>query len=673
VSETDKKTLTFASLGLNEALVEAVTALGYEEATPIQAEAIPLLMTGKDLIGQAGTGTGKTAAFALPLLHRLLEGEAPKRGPARALILVPTRELAMQVAEAIHQYAKKTSLTVVPVYGGAPMGQQIRSLSRGADVVVATPGRALDHLKRQTLVLDALEVLVLDEADEMLDMGFAEDLDLLLSATPVTRQTALFAATMAARIGAIAEKHLKSPKRVNIKAEKSTPGKMPRVRQYAYMVSRQQKTFALNRILEFEDPASAIIFCRTRVEVDQLTDTLKSHGYAAQALHGGMEQRQRDRVMQMVREDKADVLVATDVAARGLDIDHISHVINYDIPTAPEVYVHRIGRTGRIGREGVAITLVDPREQRTLRFIESVTKQTLERKELPTLAALKAKRLETTRAAIQERIVTGGLDEARAFVLSMSEDFEMADIAAAAVLMAQDEEKAPEVMKARSLEGPESRGSEVPRSRGSEVPRSRGSEVPWSRGSEVPRSHSDEERPKRAMRSRDDGPKAVLAFSVGDDDGVGPGDLVGAIAGESGIDSGNIGAIRVNPTFSTVEVSEALADTVMDALKGKKIRGTPVDIKLMPAGEGGTDRPRPRTGTKPPYKSGFKPGYKSAGDKPAFKSGGFKPAGRTGGFRSEGRSEGYKPGGKPGGFKSAFKPKSKPGFSSDFKPRKKER
>ncbi len=667
MSETDKKTLTFASLGLNEALVEAVTALGYEEATPIQAEAIPLLMTGKDLIGQAGTGTGKTAAFALPLLHRLLEGEAPKRGPARALILVPTRELAMQVAEAIHQYAKKTSLTVVPVYGGAPMGQQIRSLSRGADVVVATPGRALDHLKRQTLVLDALEVLVLDEADEMLDMGFAEDLDLLLSATPSTRQTALFAATMAARIGAIAEKHLKSPKRVNIKAEKSTPGKMPRVRQYAYMVSRQQKTFALNRILEFEDPASAIIFCRTRVEVDQLTDTLKSHGYAAQALHGGMEQRQRDRVMQMVREDKADVLVATDVAARGLDIDHISHVINYDIPTAPEVYVHRIGRTGRIGREGVAITLVDPREQRTLRFIESVTKQTLERKELPTLAALKAKRLETTRAALQERIVTGGLDEARAFVLSMSEDFEMVDIAAAAVLMAQDEDKAPEVAKAKApAETYDDRPARTSRftSRDNDRDRDRDND-------------RDEERPKRAMRPRDDGPKAVLAFSVGDEDGVGPGDLVGAIAGESGIDSGSIGAIRVNPTFSTVEVSEALADTVMDALKGKKIRGTPVDIKLMPAGEGGSDRPRPRTGSKPPYKSGFKTGYKPAGDRPAFKSGGFKPAGRTGGFksegRSEGRSEGFKPGGKPGGFKSAFKPKSKPGFASDFKPRKKER
>lgn len=612
VADTDKKALTFPSLGLNDSLVAAVAALGYEEATPIQAEAIPLLMTGKDLIGQAGTGTGKTAAFALPLLHRLLDGDAPKRGPARALILVPTRELAMQVAEAIHKYSKQTSLTVVPVYGGAPMDQQIRALRRGADVVVATPGRALDHLKRQTLVLDALEILVLDEADEMLDMGFADDLDALLSATPPTRQTALFAATMAARIGAIAEKHLKSPKRVTIKAEKSTPGKMPRVRQVAYLVSRQQKSFALDRILEFEDPASAIIFCRTRVEVDELTDTLKSHGYAAQALHGGMEQRQRDRVMQLIREGKADVLVATDVAARGLDIDHISHVINYDIPTAPEVYVHRIGRTGRIGREGVAITLVDPREQRTLRFIESVTKQTLERAELPTLAALKAKRLDVTRAALQARIVGGGLEETKAFVLSLAADFDLADIAAAAVAMAQEEEsKSPAVQESRSP------------------------------------------RESKATR-RDEGPKTTLAFSVGNEDGVRPGDLVGAIAGESGIDSGSIGAIRINPTFSTVDVAEGLVDTVIGALKGKKIRGTPVNIKLMPAGEPSEERPRPRT-FKP---GGFKPG--------GFKPGGFKPgAGKPGGFTPGFKSAGFKSAGKPGGFKPAFKSKPKPGFKRE--------
>ena len=655
MSEIEKKSITFASLGLHESLVAAVTALGYEEATPIQAQTIPLLLTGKDLIGQAGTGTGKTAAFALPLLHRLLTEPAPKRGPARALILVPTRELAIQVAEAIHKYSKQTSLTVVPVYGGAPMGQQIRLLGRGADVVVATPGRALDHLKRQTLVLDALEVLVLDEADEMLDMGFAEDLDLLLSATPKTRQTALFAATMAARISAIAEKHLKTPKRVNIKAEKSTPGQVARVRQVAYLVSRQQKPFALNRILEFEAPASSIVFCRTRVEVDQLTDTLKSHGYAAQALHGGMEQRQRDRVMQMIREDKADVLVATDVAARGLDIDHISHVINYDIPTAPEVYVHRIGRTGRIGREGVAITLVDPREQRTLRFIESVTKQTLERKELPTLAALKAKRLETTRASLQERIVSGGLDEFKAFVMSLTDDFDLADIAAAALAMAQEEDA-----KTPVTEVPESRSPEGPRSRGS-----RGSE---GSGFRSPRGSEDEsERPLRSARGpRDEGPKVTLAFSVGDEDGVGPGDLVGAIAGESGIDSGNIGAIRINPTFSTVDIAEAHVDTVVSALRGKKIRGNQVDIKIMPAGAGGgDDRPRPRAGGKPAY---GKPPYKKSGDfKPSggYKAGGFKAAG---GFKSEG---GFK---KPG-FKSAggFKAKPKAGYAGDFKPRKRER
>ncbi len=664
MSEIEKKSITFASLGLHESLVTAVTALGYEEATPIQAEAIPLLLTGRDLIGQAGTGTGKTAAFALPLLHRLLTEPTPKRGPARALILVPTRELAMQVAEAIHKYSKQTSLTVVPVYGGAPMGQQIRSLGRGADVVVATPGRALDHLKRQTLVLDALEVLILDEADEMLDMGFAEDLDLLLSATPKTRQTALFAATMAARISAIAEKHLKSPKRVNIKAAKRAPGEVARVRQVAYLVSRQQKSFALNRILEFEAPASAIVFCRTRVEVDQLTDTLKSHGYAAQALHGGMEQRQRDRVMQMIREDKADVLVATDVAARGLDIDHISHVINYDIPTAPEVYVHRIGRTGRIGREGVAITLVDPREQRTLRFIESVTKQTLERKELPTLAALKAKRLETTRASLQERIVTGGLDEYKAFVMSLTEDFDLADIAAAALAMAQDEDN-----KAQP-EAPKSRGPEVQEFRS---PRSaEGSDFRSPRESSSFRgARTTDDEGERQMRSargpRDEGPKVTLAFSVGEEDGVGPGDLVGAIAGESGIDSGNIGAIRINPTFSTVDIAEAHVDTVVSALRGKKIRGNVVEIKTMPAGSGGgDDRSRPRPGGKPAY---GKAPYKKSGDfKPSggYKAGGFKAAG---GFKSEG--SGFK---KPG-FKSAggFKAKPKAGYAGDFKPRKRER
>jgi ATP-dependent RNA helicase DeaD len=610
----------FSGLGLTGALVKSVAALGYEEATPIQREAIPVLLTGRDIIGQAGTGTGKTAAFALPLLHRLIEtpaSDAAKKGAVRAMILVPTRELAMQVAEAVHKYAKQTSLTVVPLYGGAPMDQQIRALRRGVDIVVATPGRALDHLRRTTLDLTALEVLVLDEADEMLDMGFAEDLEAILTSTPETRQTALFAATMAPRIASIAERHLRKPERITIKAEKRAPGKMPLVRQVAYMVSRQQKSFALGRILEFEDPTSAIVFCRTRIEVDELTDTLKSHGYGAQALHGGLDQRQRDRVMQLFRSGKSDVLVATDVAARGLDIDHVSHVINYDIPTAPEVYVHRIGRTGRIGREGVAITLVDPREQRTLRYIETLIKQKIDVATLPTLAALKAKRLDASRAALITRITAGDLDETRALVQSLSEDFPMVDIAAAALAMFQAESEAPAAKAAAEAPPPEaarparSYGSAPPARSygGAPAARSYGASAERAPRRDAPRAdqfgtakatpyvrspHSAKATASEKQDARSDAParpareprdpnavRVVLAFSVGKDDGVRPADLVGAITGEAGLTSRDLGAIRINPDFSTVEVSEALAAKVLKVMKGKTIRGERVDVKAM--------------------------------------------------------------------------------------------
>ena len=570
----------FDSLGLADPIVKAVLALGYEEATPIQRAAIPVLLAGRDIIGQAGTGTGKTAAFALPLLHRLLESPATKTRAPRALILVPTRELAMQVAEAIHKYAKNTRLTVVPVYGGAPMHQQVRALQRGVDVVVATPGRALDHLQRETLDLTALEVMVLDEADEMLDMGFAEDLETILTATPDTRQTALFAATMAPRIAAIAGRHLRKPERITIKAEKRQAGKVPRIRQVAYVVSRQQKGPALGRILEFEDPASAIVFCRTRLEVDELTETLKSHGYGAAALHGGLDQRQRDRVMQLFRTGKTDVLVATDVAARGLDIEHVSHVINYDIPTSPEVYVHRIGRTGRIGREGVAITLVDPREQRSLRYIEGLTKQTIEVAALPTVAALKAKRLDAMRTELTTRIAAGGLDEMRALVRTLVDDFDPIDIAAAALMMADGKADA---AAAREPEAPVQRAG------------------PPARREERAFDERQPRRPEKPMRptgprgerpARPSGPARgaagfggetiVLAFSVGRDHGVRPADLVGAIAGEAGISSREIGAIRVGPDASTVEVSGPVAAHVAKVMKGKFIRGGKVDVKVVP-------------------------------------------------------------------------------------------
>jgi ATP-dependent RNA helicase DeaD len=423
----------FNSLGLVPNLVTNVTALGYEEPTPIQREAIPILLDGHDLLGQAGTGTGKTAAFALPMLNRLAKDTGPRQRGPRALVLVPTRELAMQVSEAVHKYARGLNLNVVPLYGGAPMDQQIRSLYRGAEVVVATPGRALDHLRRKTLDLRKLLVLVLDEADEMLDMGFAEDIEAIISETPDTRQTALFAATLAPRIAAISGKHLKNPKRVEIAREKRAAGKMPRVRQIAYLVSRQQKTAALGRVLDFENPKSAIVFCRTRLEVDELTDTLKAHGFYAQALHGGMVQRQRERVMQLFRQEKAEILVATDVAARGLDIEHVSHVINYDVPSAAEVYVHRIGRTGRAGREGVAITFAHPREHRFLRSVEALTKQKIDVLPLPTIADLRARRLDATRESLRVQLAAGGLDEVRALVESLVQEFDVLDVAAAAV------------------------------------------------------------------------------------------------------------------------------------------------------------------------------------------------------------------------------------------------
>ena len=579
--------LRFDALGLAESLVKAVAALGYEEPTPIQAEAIPLLLGGGDLIGQAGTGTGKTAAFALPLLHRLLERAAAGGGGPRGLVLVPTRELAMQVAEALHKYSKRTSLRVLPVYGGAPMDQQIRALRRGADVVVATPGRALDLMRRQTLVLDSIEVLVLDEADEMLDMGFAEDLEAILTATPASRQTALFAATMAPRIAAIAGKHLRKPARVTIKAEKRAPGKLPRVRQVAFIASRAMKAHALGRILEFEDPASAIVFCRTRLEVEELTDILKSHGYVAQALHGGMEQRQRDRVMSQFRQEQTDVLVATDVAARGLDIEHVSHVINYDIPTSPEVYVHRIGRTGRIGREGVAITLVDPREQRLLRHIESLTRQPIEIAPLPTEAALQAKRLGALQGAIDERVRAGGLDAQRAFVTTLAHEADIVDIAAALVALLQREDdgkaQAPEPPQERPYErGPERPGRPAgrPGREPAEKPRLRDNQRPHGRGSDREpdreRENQDEREPRR---ERDRGGMTSLFIGAGREAGIFPADIVGAIANEAKVPSRELGKITIRTHHALVDVPEAMADRVIRALQRTTLRGNKVEVR----------------------------------------------------------------------------------------------
>jgi ATP-dependent RNA helicase DeaD len=543
----------FDALGLDESLIKAVTALGYEEATPVQREAIPVLLEGRDLLAQAATGTGKTAAFALPMIQRLLKG---KRRQTRGLVLVPTRELAMQVAEAAHKYAKGTHLCVVPLYGGASMPQQIRALERGAELVVATPGRALDHLGRRSLDLSALEVLVLDEADEMLDMGFAEDIDAILESAPATRQTALFSATMPPRLRSIAERHLKEPARIAIQREKQAAGKLPRVRQVAYVVSRAHKAAALQRVLDMESPTSAIVFCRTRVEVDTLVETLNAHGYRAEAIHGGMQQRQREAVMGRFRAAKADLLIATDVAARGLDISQLSHVFNYDVPSAPEAYVHRIGRTGRAGREGTAVTLAEPREHRLLRSIESFTKQKIEVATVPTVADLRARRLEITRATLHERLVAGDFDDVRVVVQALSEEFDVVDIAAAAVKLAHT-----------SMTG-DGEEQELP----PPAPKREGRERDAGRGFE-------RERGPREPRRGSSRELARLFIGAGRRAGIRPADLVGAIANESGISSRDLGQIEIADGFSLVEVPEEAADHVIRSLKRSSIRGNKVTIR----------------------------------------------------------------------------------------------
>ena len=544
----------FSALGLGDQILSAVTALGYEEPTPVQRETIPLMLEGRDVLAQAATGTGKTAAFALPMLQRI-SGDIKRR--VAGMVLVPTRELAMQVAEAIHKYGRAAGVTVLPLYGGAPMHQQIRALERGPHVIVATPGRALDHIRRGTLKLDKLSLLVLDEADEMLDMGFADDLEAILDATPADRQTALFSATMPSRITAIAGRHLREPARVTIAREKTTAGKLPRVRQIAYIVARPHKPAALERVLEMENPASTLVFCRTRLEVDTLVEMLNAHGHRAEALHGGMEQRLRDRVMGRFREGAAELLVATDVAARGLDIERLSHVVNYDVPAAAEAYVHRIGRTGRAGRGGTAITLAEPREHRLLRSIEAMTKQKIEVATVPTVADLRAKRLDITRASLRERLLAGDLDGTRVVVESLAAEFDIVDIAAAAVQLAHaavagdgDDREIPAVTAA-----PDARHRTEPRP------------LKSARGRLVPREESNA------------GGMARLFVGAGRRAGIRPGDLVGAITGEAGIQSRAIGAIEIGDGFSLVDVPEEMADDIIAALRATKIRGLKPVVK----------------------------------------------------------------------------------------------
>ncbi|MBP1464192.1 DEAD/DEAH box helicase [Candidatus Chloroploca sp. M-50] len=515
----------FSDLGLSEEQLTAIHELGYDEPTPIQEQAIPVVMSGRDVIAHAQTGTGKTAAFALPIIARIKPEKVPQ-----ALILTPTRELAMQVAEAFFRYGKHAEVRVAPVYGGQPIERQLRALSRGVQIIVGTPGRIMDHMRRGTLALDNISVVVLDEADEMLDMGFAEDIEYILQQTPAERQTALFSATMPSSVLDLALRYTRDPQRISVVSETLTA---PRTKQVYYEVLPREKLDALCRVLDVETPGSAMIFCRTRAEADHLGESLQGRGYLAEVIHGDLSQAMRERVMKRFREGQAELLVATDVAARGLDIADVTHVINYDVPGDPESYVHRIGRTGRAGRTGLAISLITPRERRQIQTIERTTRSHIQRMKLPSLADVAARRREAFREALREVLAAGSLDPYVLMVEEMAESHEVTDLAAAAFKLLLNEAEQEDTLV--SVEG-DGAGTEPGMTR--------------------------------------------LFLDVGRLDRVRPADIVGAIANEIGIPGRQIGSIDIYDRFAFVEVPSEHAPRVVRGLGGVSLRGKPVRVSF---------------------------------------------------------------------------------------------
>ena len=557
----------FAALGLGPELVSTLDSLGYEEPTPIQAQAIPHLLTGVDLLGQAATGTGKTAAFALPTIEHIVTTDKPV---IQVLVLTPTRELAMQVSEAMSTYGKSTGVKVTSVYGGQPIGRQLDALRRGVHVVVATPGRAIDHLKRGSLDLDNVRTVVLDEADEMLDMGFTEDIELILDNTPNDRQTVLFSATMPPRIHAIAKRHQNDPVMVKIGAADAAQHR-DLIDQQVYVVHKTHKAKALGRILDLENPTSAIVFCKTRTDVDELTVTMSGRGYRAEALHGGMDQAQRDRVMARLRDGTAELLIATDVAARGLDVDTLTHVVNYDIPSAPESYVHRIGRVGRAGRRGVAITLATPRQRRLLSNIERLTKQKIEVHKVPTADDLRQRQIASTIKSMREVLASDtlaeDLDAFQQVLHELKGEESDRNIALAALVLAHraqhseaDIADIPDASKEFGNERSHDKGR-----KGKGRDRNGRGREPYGE-----RNHGK----KAGGSTREVDPNTGFVYiGVGARGGIRPGDLVGAIANETQLSGRDIGPIRISDHYSVVGVPDGSVDDVIFAIKKSTVKG----------------------------------------------------------------------------------------------------
>jgi len=544
----------FGDLGLKPALLTALTGLGYEEPTPIQREAIPLMLEGGDMLGQAATGTGKTAAFALPILNRIDRNDA---AIPLALIVVPTRELAVQVSEAFFKYGRESRVQVLPVFGGQPISRQLQALKRGVHVVVGTPGRVIDHIKRGSLNLDAVQTVVLDEADEMLDMGFTEDIESILKATPDSRQTVLFSATMPPRIEKLAKKYQRDPKTVKIGKTKGESAN-PLIRQTVYMVLRSHKASALGRILDVEAPESTIVFCRTRHEVDELTVTMNGRGYRAEALHGGMDQKQRDRVMARLRDGTAELLIATDVAARGLDVDTLTHVVNYDVPSAPESYVHRIGRVGRAGREGVAITIAEPKQRRLLGNIERLTKQKFDIAKVPSVADLRTRQIEMTVGSVRDALAIDDLADYRAVLDALGDEYSERDIALAAIKLVH-----------------RARGATIDER---EIPDASQSKGKWDKdGKSKGKSKSKGKFDKGDKGGR--GKSFYVHIDIGRKAGLRPGDLVGAIANEAGLSGSDIGPIKIQEHWAMVGVPESEVENILKAMKQTTIRGSKAKLR----------------------------------------------------------------------------------------------
>jgi len=598
----------FLSLGISAPVLKAVQNLGYEQPSPIQAQSIPILLSGKNLLGTAQTGTGKTAAFALPLLSNI----DPQQKTPQILVLTPTRELAIQVAEAFQSYAKHIKgFNVLPIYGGADIGGQLRGLKRGAQVVVGTPGRMLDHLKRRSLNLSQVKSLVLDEADEMLRMGFIDDVETILSKTPDESQRALFSATMPAAIKRVAEKYLGDAQQVRIQSKTQT---VERIKQQYITVKAHQKMDALTRVLEVEQFDGMIIFVRTKSSTVDIADRLQARGFSSAALNGDLSQAIRERTIGKLKRGQVDVVVATDVAARGLDVERISHVINFDIPYDNESYVHRIGRTGRAGREGNAILFITPKETRLLRSIEKTTKSTIAPLTMPSNAQVSDQRIQQFTEQLSKTLETPRLDKFREMIVKYVEENEldMADVAAA--LTYENQKERPLFPKLDNIVAPRQDNSGKNRDRSRDRDRDRDRDSKNRDGKNRDRKSKDNfskdssprntrAKSERIIRDEDGNEVPMLTYrlEVGKNDSVEPSNIVGAIANEADISSQYIGQIILHDEYSTVDLPDGMPDDVFKTLKKARVRSKALNISIDNGGDNSAPSnrsPRPKKGPK---------------------------------------------------------------------------